>query len=351
MDGYAVRCRDLAHASREQPVHLRQCGIVPAGGDFLGEVQNGQCVRIFTGSPLPSGCDAVVMQEDVTASDGLIRFTEPARPLENVRLRGEDIRAGAVLANAGDRLSAARLGVLAACGLREATVHRRPRIALLATGSELIEPGQSLARGQIFESNRILLAGLAQAAGCEATVLPLVPDHFETTARALENAFAQADVVITTGGVSVGQFDFVKDAFAAIGGSINLWQVAIRPGKPFVFGQRSGQPLFGLPGNPVSALVTFLLLVRPALLRMLGSAKIHMPVLRGRLAEPLQNPGNRRHFMRVRWQEGEVKVCGPQASHMLGSLAASQGLVEIPVQAQLAAGSEVAVHVWEPLAL
>lgn len=351
MDGYAVRAADLAAASAEQPVTLPLAGIVPAGGNFDGSVPSGSCVRIFTGSPLPAGCDAVVMQEDAEASAEGARFAEPARPLENVRLRGEDIRAGTVIGQAGDRIDPARLGVFAACGLSAAPVHRRPRVALLATGSELREPGQTLRPGQIYESNRAMLSPLIQALGCDVSVHPLVPDRREDTQQALAGAFAKSDVVITTGGVSVGEFDFVKECFSALGGKIEIWKVALRPGKPFAFGSLGPRFLFGLPGNPVSALVTFALLVRPALLRLQNARVLSLPLLPGRLVDSIHNRGDRRHFMRVCWSQGEVRVCGPQASHMLGSLLGSQALLEVPPHAHLAVGTAVTVHVWDPAGL
>lgn len=346
MDGYAVRAADLQAASAEKPATLRLAGIVPAGGRLERPVAPGHCARIFTGSPLPEGCDAVVMQEDVAADGPAIQFREPARPFENVRLKGEDIRAGTFLAGPGDRIDPARLGLLAACGLAKIPVHRQPVVTLLATGSELREPGAPLAEGEIYESNRAMLRPLAERLGCRVIVRPLVADRLETTRAALAKGFAESDAVITTGGVSVGEFDFVKQAFAALGGSLGLWKVSVRPGKPFAFGTLSAQYFFGLPGNPVSALVTFLLLVRPALLRLQNARSLALPTLGGRLAEPLQNQGERRHFLRVRWHEGQVSLCGPQASHMLSSLAGSNGLVDVPPRTRWEAGTEVKVQLW-----
>jgi molybdopterin molybdotransferase len=272
---------------------------------------------------------------------------DQARPWENVRLRGEDVKVGASLAVPGTRLGAGHLNLLAAVGTASVRVGRRPRVALVATGSELRPPGKPLAPGQIYESNRPMLAALLAECGAEARVFPLVPDSLTRTRSALQRAFADCDAVVTTGGASVGQLDFVKAAFAELGGSQEFWKVAIKPGKPFVFGQLGGRFLFGLPGNPVSAFTTVLLLVRPALLRWQGATDTGLPSYRGTLAEPLVNRGDRRHFVRVCVDaEGSVHSAGTQASHMLHSLAAANGLVDVPPETTLAAGMVVRVLRW-----
>jgi molybdopterin molybdotransferase len=215
---------------------------------------------------------------------------------------------------------------------------------LLATGSELVEPGQALPPGKIYESNRCVMEALVTRSGALARVFPLVPDTLDATCQALKRTLEECDAVVTSGGVSVGELDFVKTAFEKLGGSMDFWKVAIRPGKPFVFGKLGSKYLFGLPGNPVSALVTFLLLVRPALRRWQGATNVLPSVRHGVLGEALINHGDRPHFMRVRVDEdGTVHSAGAQASHLLGSLAASNGLVEVPPKAVLAAGSAVRV--------
>lgn len=347
MDGYAVRSADLTSASSEIPSVLRLAGKIAAGEKPLEALAPGSCVRIFTGSPLPAGADAVVMQEDVSVQDGQVRFSETTRPLENVRLQGEDLKAGTLIGRPGERIGATRAAVFAACGVAQIPVSRPPSVALLATGSELREPGATLQPGEIFESNRTLLTSLATAAGCAVTSLPLIQDDLEAVTVALQNAFRQADVVITTGGVSVGEFDFVKDAFSRIGGTIEFWKVAMRPGKPFVFGRKERQLFFGLPGNPVSALVTFLLLVRPALLKLQNRRHLALPRIEGRLETRVHNRGDRRHFVRVRWENGAVRVCGPQASHMIGAMGPANALLDIPPQTCLEANANVSVHLWE----
>ena len=351
MDGYAVRAADLAAASAERPASLQVRGKVAAGGVFADQVAAGTCVRLFTGSPLPEGADAVVMQEDTRLDPSrpdIAWFLEAVRPWENVRLRGEDAKRGARLAEAGDRLTFGQIGLLAAAGLLELKVSRQPRVGLLATGSELAESGRPLQAGQIYESNRAMLAALVKRAGAEPDIFPLVPDTMEATRSALERALARCDAAITTGGVSVGEFDFVKAAFEQLGGELNFWKVSIKPGKPFVFGRAGRKFLFGLPGNPVSALVTFLLLARPALARMQGACEAGLSQCPGTLTGPLTNPADRRHFMRVvQDHAGRVRSVGGQASHLLSSIAKANGLVDVPPRTTLASGATVSVLRWD----
>ncbi|HEX7860079.1 MAG TPA: gephyrin-like molybdotransferase Glp [Verrucomicrobiae bacterium] len=346
MDGYAVRADDLRSASESQPIELKVIGRIGAGETFGGIVSPGTCLRLFTGSVVPEGADAVVMQEEVHAENGAARFAETVKPFENIRLRGEDIRTGTQIADAGDLLNATRLALLAATGHSEVAVSVQPRIALLATGDELVEPGLPLGPGKIYESNRLLLASLLRSLQIKPTVLPLVPDTLEATTSTLEAAFANHEVVITTGGVSVGEFDFVKEAFTRIGGVIDHWKVAIRPGKPFVFGRLEKRFLFGLPGNPVSALVTFLVLVRPALLKMMGARECELATVGGELTAPISNPGDRRHFVRCEYKKGGVRPLGRQASHMLGSLGDANCLVDVPPATRLDAGTMVSANLF-----
>jgi len=351
MDGYAVRANDVQSANLEVPGRLRLLGKVAAGETFDGEISHGECVRVFTGSPLPCGADAVVMQEDTRlngATPNEVLICDASKPWENVRRRGTDVKRGTVLAEAGEVLTAGRISLLAGQGIAEIQTGQRPCVGLLATGSELREAGQSLAPGQIHESNRATLAALVRRAGGVPRLFSLVPDTLADTRRALEAALGECDAVVTSGGVSVGEMDFVKAAFEQLGGELQFWKVAIRPGKPFVFGRCREKFLFGLPGNPVSAFVTFLLLVRPALRRWQGASDVTSPAHPGVLAEPLANPGERRHYMRVRADNsGRVFSAGAQASHALRSLAAANGLVDVPPRTTLAAGTGVSVMRWD----
>ncbi|MGP8199020.1 MAG: gephyrin-like molybdotransferase Glp [Limisphaerales bacterium] len=350
VDGYAVRAADLASATEENPVALRLSGQTPAGKPFAGGAEAGACVRIFTGAVLPGGADAVVMQEEVKqAADqpAKILFSATIKPLENVRLRGEDIRENALLATAGEEATAPLLSLLTGAGLASVPAGRRPVAGLLATGDELREAGRALPPGTIYEGARAGLSALARQAGAIAKAYPLVPDDLGLTKRALEAAFQECDVVATIGGVSVGEMDFVKQAFEEIGGQLDFWTVAMRPGRLFAFGRHGKKFLFGLPGNPVSAFVTFFLLARPALLRLQGAREVRPPVSWGMLAEPLGNRGQRRHFARVVLDaDGQVRSAGNQASHILSSMARANGLVDMPPGATWPAGSRVAVLRW-----
>ncbi|MBC8097765.1 MAG: molybdopterin molybdotransferase MoeA [Akkermansiaceae bacterium] len=351
MDGYAVRAADLACASQEKPVSLRLIGRVAAGQNFAGELHAGECVRLFTGSPMPKGADAVVMQEDTRLApedSDKVNILDAVKPWENVRFRGEDVKLGASLIAPGEQLGIGHIALFAAVGLAEISVGRRPKVALLATGSELKESGDTLAPGQIYESNRKALMPLIERTGASVTAFPIVPDEPRATRLALEQAFAECDIVITCGGVSVGELDFVKSAFEELGGKLDFWKVAIKPGRPFVFGQLGSKILFGLPGNPVSALVTFLLLARPALLRRQGAMDTSLRAHPGILAEPLSNSGTRRHFLRVRVDgSGGIRSAGLQASHALSSLAAANGLVDVPPQSNFPAGATLRVLRWD----
>ncbi|MGZ4961916.1 MAG: molybdopterin molybdotransferase MoeA [Limisphaerales bacterium] len=349
MDGYAVQAADLADASATSTVTLRVIGKVAAGEVFSGEIKSGTCVRLFTGSVLPKGADAVVMQEDTKAyDDGTIAVFDKVAPWEHIRFRGEDVRKDAVLLQPGERLSATRISLLAALGIDSVVVARKPIVGLLATGSELREPGQPLDGAAIYESNRAGLAPLVQRAGGIANIYPLVRDDLSGTAAALAQAFAECDVVLTSGGVSVGEFDYVKAAFVQLGGEVNFWKVSVRPGKPFVFGSLRGRYLFGLPGNPVSALVTFCLLVWPALLRLQNAKSTNPPTQLARLGQTLVNRGDRRHFMRVTIdQNGEAHSAGAQAAHVLSAAARANGLVDIPPDSSIDQGTIVPVLRWD----
>ena len=351
MDGYAVRARDTAGASRDNPVRLKLAGKIAAGETAAAIVEPGCALRIFTGSPMPAGADSVVMQED-TMTDAedpdYVSVLEPTRAWENVRLRGEDVRAGSKVIDHGQSLSAGVLSLLAALGVTEVRVGRQPTVGILATGSELREPGQELTRGQIYESNRIGVSAMVRSAGANPIILPIVADSLDRTVHAISEALSRCDILVTIGGASVGEFDLIKPAMKQIGGSLDFWKVAIKPGRPFVFGQAGAKLIFGLPGNPVSALVTFLLLVRPALRRWQGAKETALRTLQGRLAEPLNNRDSRRHFVRVKINsDGQVRIAGPQASHMLSSFAGANGLLDMSPQTSLSQGHLVTVRIWE----
>ena len=344
MDGYAVRVADLKAASAENPVRLNISQHIPAGARQIAAIGAGQCARLFTGSPVPPGADAVVMQEDVVREGDTAAFQEAVRPWENVRFRGEDVKAGSVAIKAGERVTAGVIALLGALGLSEIAVHRRPTVALLATGNELREPAQPLQVGEIYESNRAALAALLGDAGALPRLFPLIPDALDKTRQMLRRAFDECDVIVTSGGVSVGELDFVKDAFRELGGNMEFWRVAIRPGKPFLFGSLGEKLLCGLPGNPVSAFVTAAVLVRPVILRLQGARDVELPVQFAITDDVFVNKTDRRHLMRVRVDgNGHVSLAGLQASHALGSLAAANGLVDVPAGGVIERGTTVRV--------
>lgn len=350
MDGWAVRSADV----KTVPTCLTIQGRVAAGGVFSGTLLPGMAIRIFTGSPLPVGADAVVMQEDSQLVDsGKVQILDSAKPWENVRLRGEDVRIGAPLMPAGSRLGAAQIALLAATGLKLVPVRPPIRVGILPNGSELVSPGEVLPPGGIYESNGATLAELVTSAGAVVERHAPPPDDLTALTSALAHAFGSADVVITAGGASVGEHDLVKPAFEALGGTIEFWRVALKPGKPFFFGTLPPAPgaipkyLFGVPGNPVSAFVTTILLVLPALRKLLGAndfSGTHHPAI---LAESVSNPEGRRHFMRVHCQkDGQVRSSGPQGSHLLSSLAHANALIDVPPHTQWPAGTSVQVLRW-----
>ena len=346
MDGYAARSADLNGATTESPVELSCIGVIPAGAHPVDKVGEGTCMRIFTGSPIPRGADAVIMQEDCSTpgDDHTVRCNDSIKPWENIRLKGEDVREGDPLITAGMRVTAGTIGLLAATGHHSVEVGLRPKVGLVTTGSELVEPPGELQPGEIYESNRAMLASLVSKANGLPTPYPIVPDTLEATVAALGRAFSENDAVLTSGGVSVGDHDHVRPAIERLGGSLDFWKVAVKPGKPFVLGQVGGKPVFGMPGNPVSAIITYLLMVRPALLRMQGASEWRLAKRSGRLADELVNKGDRRHFVRVTIDDlGLVRSVGGQRSHMLGSLAKSNSLVDLPPGSRLAKGDPVDV--------
>jgi molybdopterin molybdotransferase len=351
VDGYAVRAADTETASRESPIQLRLTGRVPTGADRALEVIPGACARVFTGSLLPAGADAVVMQEDVTTSPDLadvVNIHSPVEQGECVRRMGEDLRPGSRLGEAGIRIGAGLVNLLAACGIERVQVGRQPRVCLLISGSELREPPGPLERGQIFESNRATLTALLGTLRMSPSKSMLVQDSRDEVRSALSRGIEQCEVVITSGGVSVGETDHIKQAFEELGGKIEFWRVAIKPGKPFVFGRLNNHFLLGLPGNPVSAFVTFLLLVRPFLLRWQGAGDVALRWTTGQLGEAVENSGQRRHFLNVILDgDGLVWRSGRQASHRVSTLARANGLLDVASGMKLAAGETVKVLLGE----
>lgn len=334
MDGYAVQLADC-DTERWLPVSQR----IPAGS--VGQpLAAGTAARIFTGAPLPAGADTVVMQEDCEAAAGQVRVTRAPKPGANIRRAGEDIATGQTVLAPGTRLGAAQLGVAASVGATTLTVYPRVKVAAFFTGDEIVLPGTSLKPGQIYNSNRAALLGLLHGLGCEVIDLGQIADSLEATVAALQKAAAQADVIITSGGVSVGEEDHVKNAVQQLG-SIDMWKVAMKPGKPLVHGRIGNTDFVGLPGNPVSAFVVFCLFVRPFLLQRMGATPRLPLTFNVPSGFERGKPGKRREFMRVRLEEGRATLFPNQSSGVLTSLAWADGLVDIDAGVTLHAGDPV----------
>jgi molybdopterin molybdotransferase len=328
MDGYAVRVSDVAASGVRLPVSQR----IPAGS--VGTpLQPGTAARIFTGAPVPAGADAVVMQELCEhAGEGVVQVNHVPRAGENIRRAGEDIQSGAEILASGTRLAPQDIGLAASVGLATLPVFRRLRVAVFFTGDELSMPGEALKPGGIYNSNRYTLRGLLAALGCEVHDLGIVPDSLDATRAALRDAAAAADVIVTSGGVSVGEEDHVKAAVQAEG-ALDLWKIAIKPGKPLAFGKVSPREtaFIGLPGNPVSTFVTFLMLVRPFLLACQGAQETAPRGLMMRADFDWPKPDRRREFLRVRINgEGGLDLFPNQSSGVLTSCAWADGLVDNP---------------------
>lgn len=347
MDGYAVRSADCAGPGAELRVTQRI-----AAGHIGAALQAGCAARIFTGAAIPPGADAVVMQEEAEALDdgARVRIRGVARAGQCIRRAGEDVAHGAVILRRGERLTPAGVGLAAGIGMERLQVGRRPRVALLNTGDELVMPGavapEAMPPGAIYNSNRFFLRALLHRAGCAVTDLGIVPDSLQATLQALQGAAEAHDVIVTSGGVSVGEEDHVKPAVRELG-TLDLWSVAIKPGKPFACGtlRRAGggaAHFIGLPGNPVSSFITFLLLVRPFLLRLQGVADVAPPALALRADFELPRPDRRREFLRVRRNaQGGLDLFPNQGSGVLTSMHWADGLVDHPAGSTIAAGDLV----------
>ncbi len=341
MDGYALRCTDVVSAGALLPISQR----IPAG--VVGPpLQAGTAARIFTGAQVPAGADAVVMQEVCEVQGDAVRVNTVPTMGQWIRRRGEDVQNGAEVLAAGTRLTPQALGLAAAVGAASLRVARRPRVALFSTGDELVMPGEPLKPGAIYNSNRYTLRGLVQALGCECVDLGIVPDRLDATRAALRQAADGSDLIVTSGGVSVGEEDHLRPAVQAEG-RLDLWQIAIKPGKPLAFGEvrrsdATSAYFIGLPGNPVSSFITFLLAVRPVLLRLQGASDLTPHGIPMRADFDWPRPDKRREFLRVRRNErGGLDLFPNQSSGVLTSVVWGDGVVNTPPNQAIKTGEMV----------
>jgi molybdopterin molybdotransferase len=356
MDGYAVRSADTREAAAGRPVTLRLAGRVTAGAMAARPVAEGEAFRIFTGAPIPDGADAVIPQEDVNAEGHVVKVAKPVARGDCVRPRGEDIRRGDALFAPGRRLRAADIGLLAALGLHQVHVVRRPRIAILSTGDEIADLGQTAGPGQILNSNTYSLMAQVLEAGGEPVNLGVARDALADIEDRLRGGLS-SDIIVTSAGMSVGEHDLVRSALARLGAEQHLWLVNMRPGKPIAFATlprppKGALPVFGLPGNPVSAMVTFELFVRPAILRMAGQPGQSRRLVTAVALAAIANPGGRRGYLRVSLEPAGsalgARLTGDQGSGILRSMAAADGLAVVPGNTTIAQGEPVSVMVLRP---
>lgn len=352
MDGYAVCADDLRGSAGETATQVLRVSQRVIAGDVPRPLQRGTCARIFTGAALPEGVDAVVMQEHTQVSaDGQVVFNEPVKPGQNIRRRGEDIACGQVVLQRGVRLHAAQMGVAASVGRSHVLVCPKPRVAVLTTGNELVMPGQPLPPGGIYNSNRHTLRGLLHTAGVHASDLGSVPDDLATTRAALREAANHHDLILTSGGVSVGEEDHLRAAVQAEG-QLDFWALAIKPGKPFVFGQvrrddGSACLYMGLPGNPVASFVTCLLLALPVLRVLAGQAWCVPAGHQVTAAFDWPKPDKRREFLRARINaDGQAELYPHQGSGVLMSAAWADGLVDLAPMQTVTWGQMVTFVPW-----
>jgi len=352
MDGYAVRATDTAGASAERPIPLRIIADLAAGYTTQEEVRGGTAVRIFTGAPIPRGADAVVPFEDTERlGEEVVEIGAPVSVGENIRLAGEDIRKGELVLPKGTVLRPQEIGVLASLGKSQVMVIRRPRVAILATGDELVGIDEEIEPGKIRNSNEYSNAALVLRYGGIPIMLGIARDNMESLVAKIEEGLAQRpDLFVTSAGVSVGDYDMVKDVLKGQG-RMDFWQVRMKPGKPLAFGEVGGVPLIGVPGNPVSAMVSFEQFIRPAILKMLGKTKLTKPTVQAITLEDMKNTG-RRHFVRAiveRRPDGYyIRTTGDQGSGILTSMVKAQGLAIVPEDVRLVkAGERVTVQMLD----
>lgn len=344
MDGFAVIAADVDGASEDNPAQLPVIETIAAGYAPTKRIERGQVARIMTGAMMPEGADAVVMQEVTQLEGDTVKIFEGIEKKGNVRFIGESVKAKDLVISKGKLLRPQEISMLASLNRSTVMVYRRPKVAVVSTGDELTPLGEELKPGKIRDSNRYGIYAQLQEAGCEPIDMGIATDDEADTERKFRDGLAQADALITSGGVSVGEYDVVKTVLSRLG-EINFWRVAMKPGKPQAYGIADGKPIFGLPGNPVSSLVVFELFVRPALLKMAGHTNLLRPTFKAVLEEDVANKDGRVSFMRaiIEQRDGKyyARTTGPQGSGILYSLVLANGFIVVPSGATLKAGNEI----------
>jgi molybdopterin molybdotransferase len=351
MDGYALRFEDVEKASPDRPVRLEVIEDLPAGSISKKTIGRGQAIRIMTGAPIPKGADTVIPVEDTKKEGGSALIFKPALFGENVRKAGEDVRKGDRIISHGDIIRPAELGMLASVGRSSVSVYQKPLVAILCTGDELVDVDETLEEGKIISSNSYTLAAQVRECGAIPVQLGIAKDRKEEISQKLRQGI-RADVLISSAGVSVGDYDFVKGVLGDLGMKMAFWQVAMKPGKPLAFGTIQGKPVFGLPGNPVSSMVSFEQFVRPSLLKMMGHRQFYRPVVEAILQDEIEKKPGRRHFIRafVFFKGGSyfATTTGDQGSGILRSMVKANGLIIIPEDQEVArAGDKVKVQLLD----
>ena len=351
MDGYAVIAKDIQSATPENPVKLEMIEEIAAGYTAKGTLKPGQTMRIMTGAPIPPGADAVLMQEDTQKDGNAILCLDKADVAENIRRAGEDVKIGEGVIKKGTTLSPAHIGMLAVIGRSQIAVSQRPTVSILSTGDEILELDETPQGPQIFNSNGHMLAAQIKSAGGIPVYLGIAKDTEKDLMEKFEWAL-KADIVVSSGGVSVGDYDLVKSSLQKMGQDMLFWKVAMKPGKPLAFGRIGKTPIFGLPGNPVSSFVSFEQFVRPSLRKVLGCSDLSHKTVQAKLTRTINKKPGRLHFLSsiVSWTDGEYTVtpAGEQGSGILKSAANANGLLIFPLEAEeIKQGQEVAVQLLE----
>lgn len=330
MDGYAVRVDDVEGASKENPAVLKVIESLPAGYISENRLNPGEAIKIMTGAPMPNGADAVVMAEYTEKDGGKVRIFKRPEKGDHIRRAGEDVKDGQLVIKKGQLIRPSEIGMLASMARSIVSVYQRPRVAILATGDELVDLDEEICGAKIINSNTYAVGAQIQECGALPILLGIARDRQDELEEKLRLSM-NADIIITSGGVSVGDYDHVKDVVKGLGGDLRLWKVAIKPGKPLAFSVLNGRPMFGLPGNPVASMVTFEIFVRPAILKMMGHKKIFRPIIDATIKNDLKKKEQRRHFIRASVQSDvdgyAVETTGDQGSHMMTSMTKANGLI------------------------